>query len=174
MVSEIRGFNGTPEAVVLALAAGAELHSEHPVAHAVSQKAREAGVQPTECSEAETHPGLGVCVLHDGEEVAVGSEKLMASRGVTIGAEAAAYLRSQGATQSTVLVARSGELLGALKVSDTLRENVREIIEDARRSGAGRIVILTGDRGRLRARSRSGRASTSSSRIYFPPRRSPT
>ncbi len=145
-VAEVRGFNGTPSHVVLALAAGAERHSEHPVAHAVMKRAEREGINPTECSEVETLPGLGICVTHGETRVTVGSEKLLRQRGIDVTEEATAYLSQQGTNQSAILVARGDELLGAITVSDALRENVREVIADARRSGARRIVILTGDK----------------------------
>jgi Zn2+/Cd2+-exporting ATPase len=145
-VAEVRGFGGATPHIVLALAAGAERHSEHPVAHAVMKKAEKEGIKPTECSEVETHPGLGLCVTHDNMRVTVGSEKLLRREGIAIPEEAVAYLAEQRTNQSAILVARDKTLIGALTVSDTIRENVKEVIADARRSGAKRIVILTGDK----------------------------
>ena len=145
-VSEVKGFNGTPNHVVLALAAGAERHSEHPVARAVIKRAEEDGIQSVECSEVETHPGMGICVTHEDKRVTVGSEKLLRQQGIAITNEVTTYLSNQHANQSTILIAMNQELIGALTVSDALRENVREVIIDTRRSGASRIVILTGDK----------------------------
>ena len=142
----VKGFKGTPDHVVLALAAGAERHSEHPIAYAVTKKAEEEGIQFIECSDVETHPGMGICVTHDETRVTVGSEKLLRQQGIAITDEAASYLGHQNINQSTILVARNLDLVGALTVSDALRENVREVISDTRRSGASKIVILTGDK----------------------------
>ena len=145
-VAEVRGFGGATSHQVLALAAGAERHSEHPVAHAVLKKAEKEGIDPTDCSAVETHPGLGICVTHGETRVTVGSEKLLRRQGIAITDEASAYLVQQRTNQSTILVARDQDLIGAITVSDTIRENVKEVIADARRSGARRIVILTGDK----------------------------
>jgi Zn2+/Cd2+-exporting ATPase len=145
-VAEVHGFGGATPHMVLALAAGAERHSEHPVAHAVMKKAEKEGIKPTECSEVETHPGLGLCVTHENMRVTVGSEKLLRREGIAIPKEAVAYLAEQRTNQSAILVARDKTLIGALTVSDTIREDVKEVIADARRSGAKRIVILTGDK----------------------------
>jgi cation-transporting P-type ATPase C len=43
-------------------------------------------------------------------------------------------------------VAKNDALVGALTISDTIRDNVREVIRDAKNSGAKRIVMLTGDK----------------------------
>ncbi len=145
-VSEVKGFNGAADRVVLALAAGAERHSEHPVALAVTKKAEEEGVQYVECSEVETHPGMGICVTHDETRVTVGSEKLLRMQGIVITDEVTDYLNKRHSNQSTIFVARNMELVGAITISDTLRENVQEVISDTRRSGASKIVILTGDK----------------------------
>ena len=145
-VFDVRGFNGTTGAEVLALAAGAERHSEHPVAHAVLKRAEKEGISPTDCSEVETLPGLGICVTHESTRVAVGSEKLLRQEGVDVTEEANTYLTEQKTNQSTIFVARNGALVGAITISDTIRENVREVIADTRRSGAKKIVILTGDK----------------------------
>ncbi|MBM3292542.1 cation-translocating P-type ATPase [Candidatus Bathyarchaeota archaeon] len=145
-VTDVKGFNGVSDKVVLALASGAERHSEHPVAQAILKKAQSEGVQSVECSDVETHPGMGICVTHAETRVTVGNEKLLKQLGITITDEVKEYLSNQLTNQSTVLVAKDMELIGALTVSDVLRENVREIISDARRSGAKKIVILTGDK----------------------------
>jgi heavy metal translocating P-type ATPase len=145
-VADVRGFNGNTPHIVLALAAGAERHSEHPVAQAVMKRAEKDGIKPTECSEVETHPGLGLCVTHGDTRVTVGSEKLLRREGIEIPEEAVAYLAEQRTNQSAILVARDDTLVGALTVSDTIRENVKEVIADAKRSGAKKVVILTGDK----------------------------
>ncbi len=145
-VSDVKGFNGTTGAEVLALAAGAERHSEHPVAHAILKRAEKEGISPTDCSEVETLPGLGICVIHESTRVAVGSEKLLRQEGVEVTEEANAYLAVQKTNQSTIFVAMNGTLVGAITISDTIRENVKEVIADARRSGAKKVVILTGDK----------------------------
>ena len=86
-VSEVKAFNGSTDHVVLALAAGAEKHSEHPVARAVIKRAEMDGLQAIECSEAETHPGLGICVTHEDRRITVGSEKLLRQQGIVVPVE---------------------------------------------------------------------------------------
>lgn len=145
-VADVKGFNGTPNDIVLALAAGAERHSEHPIAHAVTKRAERDSIQFTECSEVQTHPGLGICVTHEKTRITVGSEKLLHQQGIEINGEVLAYLGRQTTNQSTILVARDDVVIGALSISDTMRDNVKLVIEDTKRSGARRVVILTGDK----------------------------
>ena len=62
-VSKVVGFNGVTQDEVLKVAAGAEMHSEHPVAKAILKKAEEDNIMPFECSDFEVYPGLGICCL---------------------------------------------------------------------------------------------------------------
>ena len=144
-VVEVKGFNGVTEERVMAYASGAERHSEHPAARAVMKKAAEMGIQPENCSEFETLPGLGVCVTHEGVTTIVGNEKLMRERGVAVDAEARSYLGEERPAHTVILVARDGLAVGALLVADKLRDGVPETIDEMRRSGARRTVMLTGD-----------------------------
>jgi heavy metal translocating P-type ATPase len=145
-VSEVKAFNGSTDNVILALAAGAEKHSEHPVAGAVIKRAETDGLQAVECSEAETHPGLGICVTHENRRITVGSEKLLRQQGIVVPVEVSKYLSLQGVEKSSILVADNNVIIGALTISDSLRDNVREVVLDVKRSGANRVVMLTGDR----------------------------
>ncbi len=145
-VTKVIGFNGTSNLTVLSLAAGAERHSEHPVAYAVTKLAEKEGIHPTDCSEVETHPGLGICVTHGGTRITVGNEKLLNRQAINITDEVNAYLNQQKTNNSTILIARDQDLLGAITLSDKLRDNVKTIIADIKRNGVRRVVILTGDK----------------------------
>ena len=145
-VVEVEGFNGFTSDQVISLAASAEKHSEHPVAKAVLKKAKELKVEPEECSSFEVLPGLGICVTHGELRLTVGGAKLMRVRGIEIPEEAVTYLSRERVNQSVIFVARGEEVVGALTVADHLRDNVRGVVEEMKRSGARRTVILTGDR----------------------------
>jgi len=145
-VVEVRGFKGASEEEVLSLAAGAERLSEHPLARAVLKKAESLGIKPIYCSEFQVVPGLGICVTHDKIKIIVGNEKLLKENGVNISEEAKAYVEREGVTQSAMFVARGSEVVGALRASDTLRDNVVEVMAEAKRNGIKKIVMLTGDR----------------------------
>lgn len=145
-VAEVRCFNGASEDDVLSLAAAAERYSEHPLARAVLKKAESLGLEPVACSEFQVVPGLGICVTHDKVKLIVGNEKLLKEKGVVISEEAKAYVEREGVTQSTIFVAKDDNVIGALLISDTLRDDVVEVIAEARKNGARKIIMLTGDR----------------------------
>jgi len=145
-VSKVLGFNGVTEEEVLRIAAGAERHSEHPLAKAVINKAEDEGVTPLECSDFEVRPGLGICVTLGDQTVMVGSEKMMRESSIPLPREASSLALMEDAASTAVFVARDKEVIGSLLVSDALREDVAEVLLDARGSGAEKIVMLTGDR----------------------------
>jgi len=144
-VEEIVGFD-TPISQVLSLAAGAERHSEHPLARAIIEKAEQEQLTPAVCSNFEVYPGLGICVTIDEGIVLVGAEKLLREKEVIIPSEATNLLERQGANHTIIFVSLNNVAIGALLVTDTLRVGVKEALDETRKYGAKSIVMLTGDR----------------------------
>jgi len=144
-VVEVIGFD-TSVSKVLSLAAGAERHSEHPLARAVIEKAELDGITPAVCSDFEVYPGLGICVTGIEGKILVGAEKLLRERGISMPSETSSLLEREGVNHTTIFVALNDILIGALLVSDAIREDVKDTIDEVHRSGSIKIVMLTGDR----------------------------
>lgn len=134
------------EKEILALAAIAEKRSEHPLALAVLERAREAGIEVQRDPEFfDSLPGQGVLASVDGVTVAVGNEKLMKGLDVEnleAAEKAAEELRREGLT--AVYVASGQTILGVLGIGDTPRPEAAEVIGRLKRRGY-RVVMLTGD-----------------------------
>jgi Cd2+/Zn2+-exporting ATPase len=139
---------------VLRYAAAVESRSEHPVARAIAERAREAGLATMPVTSFVSTPGQGAEAVVSGRHVLVGNERLFAGRRVEMGAVAdvvaaragsvsVGALRSRG--RSVVFVAADDMLLGAIALEDRLRESAREAIELLRAQGVERVVMLTGD-----------------------------
>ena len=143
-VVEVKGFGHT-ESEVLRLAATAERRSEHPLARAVLRYAGERGLAPEEWREFEVHPGLGVRVESMDDSVTVGNEKMLAKYSIPLNKEARQYQIGQKLENTTVFVARGEEVIGVIRVQDTLRANARKAIESAKLIGLKKTVMLTGD-----------------------------
>ena len=60
--------------------------------------------------------------------------------------EAKQYVDREEITLSTILVSKDKKLIGVLLISDILRDNVAEIISEAKASGISITVMMTGDR----------------------------
>ncbi len=140
----VAAADGWNEAELLRLAATLERSSEHPLAAAVVQGARERGLALVEPSAFESLTGKGVTGAVDGRRVAVGNLKLLESLGVSPGALAATAedLRAEGETVMFVVV--DGRPAGLLGVADPVKQTTPDAISRLHRERI-RIVMLTGD-----------------------------
>jgi Cd2+/Zn2+-exporting ATPase len=145
-VSKVVGVNGVTSKEVLMIAAGAEQHSEHPLAKAICEKAVKEGIAPIQCSNFEAYPGLGICVSQLGQTIHVGSEKMMKMQSIVLSENTLADSDPADVASTVMYVARDSEVIGWLLVSDTLRQDVAPILSDVKHSGAKKIVMLTGDK----------------------------
>jgi len=135
---------GIPENDALALVAGLEQLSEHPIALAIVEGAKARGLTPGKATAFEALNGLGVLGEVDGKRVLAGSRGFLAQHKVDIGRweERANGWRADAKT--VVFFAIDGAAAGLAAVADPIKESTAEAI--AALKGAGiRIVMLTGD-----------------------------
>ncbi len=129
---------------LLAIAAGVESGSEHPLAQAVVEaaKAKDLDIRPAESFEAVS--GHGVKAITSGNTVLLGNRKLMGDNGIDIGSlnEAADRMSKRG--QTIVFAALNGKAAGVLGISDPVKPDSKEAVERLRREGI-KVVMLTGD-----------------------------
>jgi Cu+-exporting ATPase len=128
----------------LSLAASLENASEHPLASAVVQGAKERGLSLGEAKDFRSFTGRGIVGTVNGKRVALGSETFMEEQGVSPGAllREAEKLRTEGHT--VMFVAVENQLAGLLAVADPIKPTTPEAIEQLRREGMT-IVLVTGD-----------------------------
>ncbi len=136
--------SGLTETALYALAAGAELRSEHPLGKAVVQGFREEGSTVPEPEQFSMLPGRGVEATVNGQTVIAGNPELLAERGVdsqALQTQAEGYL-DQGCT--LIYIAADGHPAGFLALSDTVRPDAADTIRQVRAAGVT-PVLLTGD-----------------------------
>jgi Cu+-exporting ATPase len=143
-VTEFSAAPDWPEDKVLALAAGLEARSAHPLAKAVIAYAAARGVAPAAPSAFRSLPGLGVAGEIAGHAVTVGSERLLGDMGADMApfralAEAAAA-RGAGLTW----VAVDGACVGLAVVEDPVKPEARAAADALRGMGL-ELAVLTGD-----------------------------
>ena len=144
-VADVVAVDGVPVEEVLRLAAAVNRHSEHPIGRVIAQQARARGLSAPTVTAFKAVPGQGAEGDVDGATVLVGSERLLAARGVDLSAlgQPLQLARESGAT--TALVARQGRLIGYVTLADAPRESARDVIDLLRKGGVARIEMLTGD-----------------------------
>jgi len=132
-----------PPRLLLHYAGSAERHSEHPIAQAVVEGARQRGAELAEPTSLQALPGQGIEAVVEGKTVLVGNRALMASRGVEVGGS---HFEDDllGAGKTVLWVAVQGSLLGLLAVADTMKEASPQAVSRLRGMGL-QVVMLTGD-----------------------------
>ena len=133
---------GEPE--LLGLTASLEQSSEHPLATAIVQGAKERSVRLSTATNFRSVTGKGAIATVEGREVAVGNARLLEEVRVEAGdlATQADALRREG--QTVMFVALDGKPAGLLGVADPIRNTTAEAIGALRGAGV-RVVMLTGD-----------------------------
>jgi Cu+-exporting ATPase len=130
---------------VLALAACAELPSEHPLGVAIVAEARARGLDPKPPESFRAEPGGGVIARIDGHDVRIGTARHLEAAGVDLrdGAARAEELARDG--QTPVLVARDGVLVGVIGLRDEPAAGAKDAMKRLREMGID-VAILSGDR----------------------------
>lgn len=144
-VTRITPFNNHTEAQVLRLAAAAERLSEHPVAQAITQKAREMGIYTEEAQCFVVHPGLGVKADCSQAQVMVGNQKMLQDSSIAFEEEITERNTNLFETGTTVYVTENNKVAGAIQLSDTIREETREVLKNVKLGGITKTTMLTGD-----------------------------
>lgn len=126
--------------------AAAEAASEHPLARAVVQQAREENVVPAGGEvTARAVRGKGIDATVGGSHVLFGTQALLEEHGITVSnraLERAERYRQHGATVSFAAV--DGRFAGMWVIGDTIKSTAREALASLRTMGL-RVVMLTGD-----------------------------
>ncbi|MFE5009119.1 heavy metal translocating P-type ATPase [Streptomyces sp. NPDC056696] len=151
-VTGIRPLPGTglSEDTLLALAAAAEHPSEHPLARAVVEAARERRLPLPEALDFSSVPGRGVSATIGGHTVQVGSPGRLLP--VATGPEAAAVAESEDAGQTAVLVLRDDTPVGVIGIADRLRPDAAATVAALTELTGRTPVLLTGDNARAARR----------------------
>jgi Cu+-exporting ATPase len=135
---------GWEDETVLALAAAAELGSEHPVGEAITAAARERGLDLPPVQHFRAVPGQGIKATVGGRHVVIGNAVLMASAGVETGPLAAPAAAAAGAGQTPMFIAVDGQAAALAAVADTVRPEAAGAVAQLKALGL-QVWMLTGD-----------------------------
>ncbi|MEM9996270.1 MAG: heavy metal translocating P-type ATPase [Bacteroidota bacterium] len=129
---------------VLRLVAAVEAQSEHPIARALVEAAKERGLAVPPAADVEAVPGFGVRGTVEGRTVEVGAERFMRRGGMAVTALAATAARLADEGKSPLYAAVGGRLAAILAVADPVKATTPTALAALRRDGQ-RLVMLTGD-----------------------------
>ncbi len=141
VLTAIHSFSGLRENDLLHLAAAAEDHSAHPLAHAIVAHAKELGITWAAAQSVQTIPGRGLIADVDGKHCLLGNLELLREESIqlpTPGPSATAA----GVTR--LWMALDGKLAGYFDAQDTLRPTARSAVSCLQSEGL-EVQMLTGD-----------------------------
>jgi Cu+-exporting ATPase len=129
---------------ILRLGASLERASEHPLAAAIVEGARDRNVELAEVDEFESHTGKGVSGRIGGHTVAIGNIRLMDQLNIDFGPLSGRANEKRAEAQTVMFVAIDGNAAGLISVADPIKDTTLEAVRDLHAQGL-RIVMLTGD-----------------------------
>ena len=133
------------EEEILALAAGLEKSSEHPLAEAVIEAAKTRDVETLPVEQFEAIAGQGIKAVCKGEPVLLGNERLMKEHDVNLDELNELLTKSASSAATPVLLAKSGVLSGVLLIEDQIKKDSAATIQALHKLNI-RTVMLSGDR----------------------------
>ncbi len=143
VVTDVRAYVGTENEVV-ALAAGVERQSAHPLAAAVLSEAARRGITPPPAGAAKAIPGRGAEALVAGFSVTVASPRYAAELGALLPDAERELSALQDAGKSVMTVVCDGKAMGLIAVRDEPRTDAKSAVDELAAMGI-RAVMLTGD-----------------------------
>ena len=144
VLTDLKVYNNFDGNEILQLAASAENNSEHPLAEAIVNGAKERNVEFKQYDKFRAMPGYGIRATIDDKEIQIGNRKLMASRKISTEAAEKDYeiLSNEGKTPMFISV--NNELAGLIAVADVVKETSKEAVEKMHKLGL-KVIMLTGD-----------------------------
>jgi len=144
VLTDLIAYGKYNENELLKIAASVENDSEHPLAEAIVNKAKEKNIEIKPYEKFRAMPGYGIRAIFEGKEVQIGNRKLMENRKINVEISQKDYdiLSNEGKTPMYISI--DNELAGLVAVADVIKETSKEAIEKLKKMGI-KTVMLTGD-----------------------------
>jgi len=148
-VTDVVGF-GTDENTVLRVAASVENNSQHPLAEAIVQKAKQQGIRIESSEQFDTFGGKGVKSIVNQSEILIGNITLLKEQNITCPNEVEQKrleLADQGKTVALIVKdpgSKDSPVCGAIALADTLKDSAEKTVKELKKMGLD-IIMITGD-----------------------------
>ena len=129
---------------VLQLVASVEAKSEHPIAHAIVQAAREQELQLSEVTDFDSITGAGVKAQVSGQQLHIGAERLMQDLGLNVDLFRATAQKLGDQGRSPLYVAINQKLAAIIAVADPIKPTTYSAIQALHEQGL-KVAMITGD-----------------------------
>lgn len=145
---ETTGTNRYTEKELLLIASSVEQYSEHPIAKAFMQRAQKEGLHFLETKDFIARPGGGVYSMVNYKEedlnILIGNPSFMESEGIDITTSRDILDLFAKRALSPVLISINGMIEGIVAISDTIREEAKDVVSEIGKKGI-EVIMLTGD-----------------------------
>jgi Cu+-exporting ATPase len=132
---------------ILHFGASVEKGSEHPLAEAIVNEARNRSIVVSDPQDFEAIPGKGVRARVDVRKVVLGNRRLIAEENGEISKVESTLARLEDEGKTTMVLMLDDKIEGIVAVADTVRASARTTIETLKKMGI-HVVMLTGDNSR--------------------------
>ena len=129
---------------LLQIAGSVENGSEHPLAEAIVNEAKEKNLNMLEISKFRAMPGYGIRAFCEDKNIQIGNRKLMEIGNIEINFSNDDYNRLSNEGKTPMYMAIDGKLVGLIAVADVIKETSKEAIEKLHKLGI-KTIMLTGD-----------------------------
>lgn len=144
-VAAVHSFSEFSSDTILQVAAAAESHQSHPIAHAILHATKERGLEFPAVEKTDVELGYGLRVMLEGHEILVGSQRFMAMSDVELPIDLEDLLTQTAELgHSMVFVAVDAQLIGAIELQPTVRPEAYTVIANLQERGI-KTVIISGD-----------------------------
>jgi P-type Cu2+ transporter len=144
-VVEIATGNGWEAEQALALAAALEGDSEHLIARAIRQHARERGLELPKISNFSSLKGRGVQATYQGQTYYVGGPRLLEMLSLTLNSQLQTFTdEASRKAQTVVYLTGETEVLAAFAIADVIRSESKQVVDELNAMGI-EVAMLTGD-----------------------------
>ncbi len=145
VLSAVHPLSGDAPNHLLRIAAAAEEQSNHPLAHAILDRARSLAIRWPQAQNLQVYPGRGLSATIDGQECLLGNEALFQEMFIPVPGN----LEPASPGTTRLWMALAGKVVAAIDARDALHADAQDAIRGLRKidSGKGplRILMLTGD-----------------------------
>ena len=142
-VTDVMAFSCSEKDLLLR-AASVEKNSQHPLADAIVQKAKDTGMALQKTSEFTTVEGKGVSATVEGLQLFVGNRPYMRDQAIDFLSAEKEIARLEHEGKTVVLVGGENTLYGVLAIADPLKESSQRAVEELHRMGI-EVIMMTGD-----------------------------
>jgi Zn2+/Cd2+-exporting ATPase len=144
-VTDIVPVDGLSDQEFLSIASAIESRSEHPLAEAIVNYAKERGAEISIISEFESVPGKGAKAVVQGQIYQIGNSRFFTEQTIDLKLVEGEIFRLQNEGKTVMILGDDKQVLGLIAVADILRENSEQAVNKLKKAGIKKVIMLTGD-----------------------------